>query len=480
MIRRSRRRRGNPALWFTPLGVIAIVLVGAIAYIAYRANLGLPWQSRYEIFVQVPDADRLISAADVRIGGVLVGEVVSREAEPGKVGQPPYARLKLALSNSVGRLPVDSTVQVRPASVLGLTYVDLHLGHDRSTVPPGGTLPLARALPSADLTDLFDIFDRSAARSFQQATAGLAYGFAGRGAQVNAAIASTAHLLPAAQQVASTLSEPTTRLGLFLHAYQRFVGALSPVAAQFAELVADADITFGALAGVRPALGAAIDAAPAAERAVTIAFTAVRPALDGLAQLSSALRPAGRLLPRTLAQINTTLVAAVKPLRDLPSFARPLRSALRRLEAFARDPSTMGSLRKLHDLILPTNQVLAAFTPAQEFCDVLGLWGVNFSSTFGAVGDGVGPSLPNLVITGAGALGEELQNAKPSPNLATNPYPNEVQGDCESGNETFSGRQQLNNLPNFHSAANRWTTPPPGVTALAQAAGLLKPIPGIK
>ena len=37
--------------------------------------------------------------------------------------------LKLALNHSVAPLPVDTTVQVRPASVLGLTYVDLVPGH---------------------------------------------------------------------------------------------------------------------------------------------------------------------------------------------------------------------------------------------------------------------------------------------------------------------------------------------------------------
>jgi virulence factor Mce-like protein len=478
--RGARRRRTARERWARPIGVLAILIVAVVGFIAYRANSGLPLQSRYDVNVVVPDADRLINAADVRIGGVLVGEVLHVNAVPGSDGQPIRARVELAIDDSVGRLPVDTSVQVSPASVLGLTYVDLRLGSSRQTIPAGGTVALSRAKPSSDLTDLFQIFNRRSARGFQTALGGLAAGFAGRGTALNTTIGATAQLLPELTDVAGALAAPTTRLDAFISGYAAFTQALAPVSEQLANLIANGAATLDGLARVRPALGTAIDAAPDAESAATTAFTRVRPALTGLAQLATALRPAGGLLPGAAAQITSTLNAALPALRDVPPFARPLQTALETVSALARDPYTTGSLRKLRDLALPTDTTLSTFTPAQVHCDVFGQWGQWFGGTFGDIGDGVGPSLPNLTLTGAGALGEQLQNAKPSPNLNTNPLPNETAQECESGNEPFTGKQQLNNPAGIQNAPERDTAPPPGVVALARTAGLLRPIAGVR
>lgn len=477
MTRTSATPRRDPSRWFGALGVLAIVIVAAIGWIAYRANSGLPGQGRYDVNVLVPDADRLINAADVRVGGVLVGEVLNVSAVPGPTGGPPRARVELGLDGTV-RLPVDSTVQIRPASVLGLTYVDLHLGRSRRMVAAGGTLRLAQAKPASDLTDLFHVFNARSARAFQSAISGAAYGLAGRGAALNQTIAASAALMPALDDVAGVLAAPSTRLSPFLGAYESVVNALGPVSGQLTGLVAGGARTLGAIAGARHGLAAAIDAAPGAETAVTTAFVRVRPALDGLSELATRLRPAGALLPATLDQVNSTLSAGVPALRQLPGFSQPLRTALTTLEALARDPNTTNSLRKLHDLIIPTNTLLATAVPAQVDCNVLANWGQGWYAVFGQNGDGQGPALPNLTLTGAGAIGEPLQNPKPSPNLGLNPLPNENASECEAGNEPWSGKQQLNNPPGLQSRSTRTTTPPPGVPALARSAGLLTPIPG--
>lgn len=476
MSRPTTTRKPDSSRWFAALGTLTIIIVAVVGWIAYNANKGLPGQSRYEVNVLVPDADRLIGTADVRVGGVLVGEVLNVTAIPGARGAQPYARIKLALSDSVGHLPVDSTVQVRPASVLGLTYVDLTLGHSHATIAPGGTLPLARAAPSSDLTDLFQIFNRSAAKGFQSSVGSIAYGLAGRGTDLNETIGQVAELLPPLASVMRTLAAPATQFARFLAAYEATVGALAPVSEQFSDLIANGAATLDVLASARTALAAAIDAAPGAELATTRAFVAARPALNGLADLAAALRPAGAVLTPALTQANLTLRAGVRPLRELPGFSRPLRTALHSLEGLARDPITDDALRKLLDLVTPTNTVLSTFTPAQVYCNVLGLYG-SFGALFGQLGDGGGPAIPLLTLTGAGATGEQFQNPHPSPNLNLDPLPTENATTCQSGNEPWTGAQHLNN-PGPTSRTTRTNPPPPGVKAYATAAGLEKPVPG--
>jgi virulence factor Mce-like protein len=473
---RSATKRTDVSRWFGLVGVITIVVIAIVGWIAYNANKGLPGQSRYEVNVLVPDADRLITTADVRIGGVLVGEVLDVTAIPDRRGAQPYARIKLALSDSVGRLPIDSTVQVRPASVLGLTYVDVTLGHSNHLVPGGGTLPLAQAAPSSDLTDLFQIFNHSAARGFQRSVGGIAYGLAGRGTALNSTIGSISVLLPPLTGLMRTLAAPATQFTRFLSAYESTVSALAPVSTQLSDLVANAATTLDVLASARTALAAAIDAAPGAEAATTRAFDAVRPALDGVAKLSAALRPAGEVLTPALHQANLALSAGIRPLREFPAFSRPLRTALISLKALAGDPITDDALRKLLDLVGPTNTVLSVVTPAQVYCNVLGLYG-SFGALFGELGDGAGPAIPQLTLTGAGALGEQLQNPRPSSNLNLDPLPTENASTCQSGNEPWTGAQHLNN-PGPTGHTTRTNPLPPGVRSYAAAAGLLKPIPG--
>jgi virulence factor Mce-like protein len=480
MIRSARHRRARVASRHRLIGVLTIVAIAIVGWIAYRANFGLPWQSRYAVYADVPNADRLIEGADVRAGGVLVGEVVGVTAEPGADGAAAYARVKLALDSSAAPLPIDSTIQVRPASVLGLTYVDLDLGASRRTIAAGGTLPLRAARPSSDLTDLLGIFDRDSAVSFRRALTGLAYGVAGRGTALNATIASFDELLPDVTTVAAELAAPQTMLGATLNSYERLIAEVAPVAQQLAGAFGGAAVTFGALASERSALGAAIDAAPGAERATTIAFERVDPALDGLARLTVALRPAGALLAGSVDGLDRALIAGAPALRLVPSFAGRLHAALASVGGLARDYASKRSLVKLGELVGATNGVLSALVPAQVYCNVLGTWGQYFGSMWGGLGVGQGPSLANLMITSGGASGEVFQNARPSSNVGIDPLPYEDAQQCQSGNEPWTGHQQLNNPPGILSRTTRTTVPPPGVTELARDAGLLAPIRGIR
>ena len=475
MMRPTLRRR-DPTRWFAPLGLAALLAAGALGYISYNALSGLPFQPQYRVSVEVPDADRLIENDDVRIGGVRVGLVTRIVAEPAHASAVPYARLELGLDPSLGRLPIDTQVRVRPASVLGATYVQLTLGHGRQTIPDGGTLPLSRARNTVDLTDFFNVFDKSAGRSFQAAMSGLAGGFGGRGSALNSTIGSISTSLPPLTDVSAALAAPNARMAEFLQAFASSGNALAPVSDQLGELVSGGAGTFDALARERSALVGMIDAAPPAESAATVAFQSVRPALDGLAQLTRQLEPAGRLLPSALSVVNPTLTAGVTPLRQLPAFTGYLRRALLTLSAISHLPSTTGALRKLSDLMASLDQTLAALTPAQVHCNVIGLFAQGYSSLFGGLGVGQGPSFSNLGVSGTGAQTDSQQSARPSPDLHVNYLPIENASQCTSGNEPYTpGTQDLSNPAGPLPDHTRATYPPPGVLAHARAVGLLDP-----
>jgi len=455
MTRRSRRRR-NGARAVTLIGAVVLGVLVVAVYISYNSVHGLPWQSTYDVAVDVPNGDHLVSTDEVRIGGIRVGQVTQVTAMPAPAGGQPYARVTLALDPSVGRLPRDTQVKVRPSSALGATYVNLTLGKD-----------------------LLDIFNRSTAESIQRTFSGLGAGLAGRGPALNDLLGALNNLLPPLTRVSTALAAPQTQLSALLHGYEAFVSALAPVSRPLAGLVADASTTLGALVQAQNALGATIDQLPATESATTTAFTELQRPLDGLATLVTDLRPGGALLPSTLRQINRTLNAGLRPLAQAPPFARDLREALRTLTAVTRMQATDGAVRKLTDLVNAAGTTLQVLTPAQVDCNVIALLGMQVGKAFGAVPGPV--SFVNFDFVTPGAIGSDLQSASPSPNLGVNYYPNENAQECESGNEPAPGvfgPPQLGNPPGNQSRSVLSSEPPPGVTALAQRAGLLNAPPG--
>src|SRR5438874_12692832 len=100
------------------IGTITILVVAIAVYLSYIAENGLPFVPAYNVSVDVANADELVKNADVRIGGARVGQVLTITPEPATKHWPhPFARLGLSLQRSLEPLPLNTTYQVRLASV---------------------------------------------------------------------------------------------------------------------------------------------------------------------------------------------------------------------------------------------------------------------------------------------------------------------------------------------------------------------------
>jgi len=474
--RRRRTERPSHRLYLG-LGLLALAVVAIGGYISINALKGLPFESHYDVSVVVGDADRLIATDDVRIGDIRVGQVAGVVAEPGRPGQPPYAVVHLQLSPSVGRLPVDTAVQVQAASVLGATYVDLTPGHSHRTVPPGGTLPESQSRPTVDVTNLFQLFKGSAARSFQQSTADFAYGLAGRGADFNDTIASLSALMAPLTIVSQTLAAPATQLSRFITASDRAFAGLAPVSNELAGLFRGGAVTFAAFAAVPRAVAAAIEDAPPAEITGTAALQAIKPGLEDLARLMAAIAPSAPDLEPALTTLNQTFQTGTPALRHLPAFSRALQSALVALEQISRIPSTSGALRKLSELAVAFKAAIDPLEQAQIHCNVLPLSFLGISGFNGSLGTGDGPALTNTSIDNPGDSTDNEQSADVPPDGHINYRPEENGTECAAGNEPApAGSRDLTN-PTGLPDRTRSTSPPPGVLGLARKTGLLAEMP---
>ena len=477
--RTSARRRRGPERLFPLIGTVAILGLLFAVYVSYTANDGVPGEDYRQFTVEVPDANRIVRSNQVRIAGVRVGQISTITPLPARAGEPARARLGVKLEPDAPRVPTDSTAKVRPASILGATYLDIVPGRAPTSIEEGGTLPLEQTSDNTELTDLLDVFDRSTRTNLQRFVTDLAGGLAGRGVAIGDTVRRARTMLPALEAISRTLSSPDARLGELLAAYQRTIGAFAAAEPELGRLVSDGARTFAAVARSRASLATTVDRFPGTARVASAALRSLRPALDDLAGISADLRPAANVLPGALRQTNDLFTDTIPWLKVTPALGRELTTTAGALGRFSRLPSTEGSLRRLGDVLEAAGGLLERLTPAQTACNYITLFGQGWHNVFGTLGDGAGPPVGNVVLSQLGTSPLELiQNEKALPNLHQNYTPHANAQECESGNEQFvDGRQLLTNPPGLQSTKTFSTTIDPLVRKRAHDAGLYEEPP---
>jgi virulence factor Mce-like protein len=463
---------GRPAV----SGMLIILALGFVVYLSYTAQNGLPLASTYHLTVDVPNAAEMTKNADVRIGGARVGQVLTITAEPPRGGRAPYARFGLALDrNKVASLPVDTRTKIRLASLLGGKYLELTPGVSRRTVPEGGQLPLANAIPIVDLDQAFRTFGKPTAKGLQNVIGQLGDALAGRGTAINDSIDAGHRLLPPLQRLLTVLVAPRTGLSEFLRGTAAATSALAPLAGQINALIDSGTTTLDAFDAAGGSLGQTLDALPPTEAAGTSTLHHLRPVLASAAALTRSLQPAGRLLPQAARRLDGAINATTPVLRRVPGLSRPLTATFGAVDSFARDPASTQALEALgnHDfatfatsLFLGLGGVLRYTADAQLHCNTLGLWARNQSSAL-SDGDAAGSWLTFEPVMN---IAQQQQTSTPSPDLHFNPYPRQDAQACEAGNERYTAGQAIGHPAATNGKDVDQTTRPDGVAARAAAA----------
>lgn len=445
----------NPAL----VGAAALLVTLVAVFLAYNANTGLPFVPTYDVTALVRDSDQLTRNADVRIGGKRVGLVSRIEAVPTRDGRP-LARLELKLDKTAGPLPADTRVQVRPRSIIGLKYLQLTPGAARRTIPSGGTIPVAQNDPNVDLQDALNAFDAGTRRSIQRVTREVGDGLAGRGGDLNRAIAAFGPLVRHLRPVMDNLADPRTNLRGLLRGLDAASAAAAPVAGRLAALFDHAAATLDAVARVRPSLGALIEQTPPTERVATGALAEIRPVLDDARVLAGRLQPGVALLPAASRRLAAALEIGTPVLRRAGPLAGRLEATLAALGDLVRDPATSGTVVELERLLRSLVPTLRFLVPLQARCNYLGLYTRNAASTIGE-GDPNGNWFRFMPLQ---LTPDNPYKGRVPDNLHFDPYASTGQdGRCTAGNELFVPGTQIGDPPNAPGAptSNPATRPPP-------------------
>lgn len=467
------RRRGTSSIAANPvlIGAATTLVVIVAVFLAYNANTGLPFVPTYQLKVEVPDAAQLVKGNDVRIGGTRVGAIDGITVK--STSNDEYiAVLNLKLETSVRPLPKDSTVIVRPRSVLGLKYLQITEGNPASGgFEDGATVPVTQARPEpVEIDDVFNTFDAPTRAAAQKNLKEFGDAFAGRGQDINLAIFELNPLLKNLVPVMRNLSSRRTRLAALFPALGRTAAEIAPVALAQGELFADLDRTFTALASVSDSIQESIAEGPETLDVATRELPLQRPFLQNTTRLFAALRPGAAALKVSAPTLADAVTAGVPAVQRAPQLNRRLGPVFKSLQAFAADPRVPRGLSRLTETVGLLDPILASLAPAQVRCNYVTLFLRNTASLL-SEGDDTGTWQRFIIIaapqgpnnegspSSAPANGPQIDN-----HLHVNPYPNVgapgQPKECEAGNEPFQvGQTVIGNSPGTQSSKTEVTKP---------------------
>ena len=290
----------------------------------------------YRFKVQFDEAALLVQEAEVRISGLNVGRVKTRE-----LGTGTHTLVEIELDEDFAPIPKDTRALLRQKSLLGQIYVELTPGNPASgDLPDGGMIPGKQVKESVELDEIIRTFDRPTRRNFQSWVEELstAIGRGERGEDLNDAIGN----LPVFVGNGADLLEILDDQEPALHGLVRNAGsvqkALNSRYGELRRLVVNANSFFSAVASRDDALAETIAVLPTFldESRLTVArlerfANDTRPLVRDLIPVAIQLRPTihdvGRLAP-DLKQLFLDLDPLIDESEDtLPEAARFLRGA---------------------------------------------------------------------------------------------------------------------------------------------------------
>lgn len=294
----------------------------------------------YQVSADFAEATLLAQTGDVRISGVPVGRVVKMERDGNRT------RVTMQIKSRYAPIPSDTRAMLRLKTLFGETYVELTPGSRTAPrVPDGGHIPDSQVAPSVELDEVLKTFNPRTRRSFQTWLQSQADAIQGRGADINAGLASLPGFVGSADKLLVTLDAQSAAVRQLVSSTGDFFGAISAREGELRGLITDANNLFQTTAARNDDLASVFRELPRFERESTLTLPLLtqfaeeaRPVVRRLQPAATAAEPLFRDVNRLAPQFDgffdrlNQVVAASEP--GLPAFDRILNRIPSLLEAF--------------------------------------------------------------------------------------------------------------------------------------------------
>ena len=311
----------------------------------------------YRFEVAVPEAATLAQEADVRLAGVNVGKVKSKELDKG--GARTIAEVEI--DEPYAPIPSDTRVTLRQKTLLGETYLELSPGDtDSGTLGDGERLTSTQVEPTVELDEIFSAFDKPTRDAFREWISELAKAVRGQGGQdLNDALGNLEGFAVDGAELLEVLDEQELAVRGLVKNTGRVFGAINEREGALRELIVNSGNTFEATASRDRELAETFEVFPTfldESRATLIRLerfsTDTRPLVNDLKGPADDLGPT----VRDLGDLAPDLDALV---RDLPPLIRASERGLPALERVLGGAEPV--LEALHPFFAELNPILSYF-----------------------------------------------------------------------------------------------------------------------
>src|SRR4051794_2231658 len=146
--------------------VFALSCFGLVIFLWLSFGGPIPLKpQQYRLTVDVPEAATLANEADVRMSGITIGRVKSKELDKGGVA----TKVTLNIEPKYAPIPRDAKFILRHKTLLGETYVELSPGDPhKGFLDDGGRIPKQSIEPTVELDEIFSAFDKPTRDAFRK------------------------------------------------------------------------------------------------------------------------------------------------------------------------------------------------------------------------------------------------------------------------------------------------------------------------
>ena len=305
----------------------------------------------------VPEASTLSNEADVRLAGVNIGKVKTKELEEGAA----RTIAELDIDERYAPIPKDTRAILRQKTLLGETYVEFSPGSKASgMVEDGGQLANSNVEQTVELDEIFRIFDkptRDAFRVWQRDFAVIAAGDYGE--EFNDAFGNLAPFATDGAKLLTTLDEQERAVTQVIRNTGRVFGALNEQNGALGELIVNSNNTFEATASQSEALAETFETFPTFLDESKRTLARLEDFARNTDPLITALKgPADDLGP-TVRDLGDLAPDLEKLFRDLDPLITASEKGLPAASRFLRGASPV--LSALHTFLPELNPILSFF-----------------------------------------------------------------------------------------------------------------------
>ena len=314
----------------TLLGLAVLAIGAFLAYVAFVSTTGPPFQGRYQIEVNLPeDAPTVREGQAVRIGGKLAGLISEVEPNRAEGGATVTANIT---KTEFRPLPIDTEAYVRVHSIVYETYLELRPGTQDEQLANGDAIG-SPAGSGTDLLEVVQLFDQETREALRETTVNAGFGVAGRGTEINEALAD---LEPLSERLSAQLAALTRDDGAIADAVEGAADTASGLRGTRPDdvegVISSGERVFATAAGRGAELRATLRLLRPFENQFLRTAPKADPLLRDAAVLAEELRPAVESVSDRLPAINELLASGDRLRSDVVALigvADPVLSAAR-------------------------------------------------------------------------------------------------------------------------------------------------------